>query len=151
MNNTHKKIYIIVAVVVVVISGLALYYQKWGKGLPPESIKVEGQPSVGETPVIVNDTDVMRRAIDTQDTSLCVSIAREDERKICEINVIIAEAGLKQDAGICEQIQQSDFKAACKDNTIITKALNAKNPTLCEQMADQTRIEQCKKDVEQLK
>ncbi len=147
MELSKKNIIAVVAVIILIVVGFVLYSGRKGA---QESV-VGSQPSGGEKPEAANGADGMRQAIDTQNASLCANIAKEDERKACEINVIIAEAGAKQDAGICGQIQQSDFKTVCKDNVIITKALNAKNPALCEQMADQTRIGQCKKDVGQLK
>lgn len=142
--ESNKKNLIVAVVIIAAIIGFVLYRQKGSQKPGIQAPEKISQPSSGEA------ADFMRKALDTQDASLCANIAREEDREMCGVNVIIAKAGAEQDAGLCDQIKQSGLKISCKDSVMITKALNTRNPKLCEQIIDQTRMEQCKKDVKSL-
>lgn len=145
MESDKKNLIIIAAVVIAIIIGFILYIQKGS--LKPG---IQGPEGINQPPSGGETADFMRKAIDAQDPSLCANAANDEDKAMCRVNVIIAEAGAKQDAGICDQINQSALRVSCKDSVLITKALNTRNPKLCDQMTDKTRTEQCKKDVGKL-
>lgn len=141
----NKKIpFIILGVVIVGIIGLGFILSTTPEEFPKEE---EGK----EEEVILTQEEIMRKAIDTQDASLCEKLEKEEDKKYCRVAVINALAGIKEDPDICNQIEDEDTRAVCKDNVTITQAMNARDSSLCEKLIDKTRIEQCKKDVASLK
>jgi len=167
MKNTENQAIIsakillaILGAIVIIVLGFILFiqYNKESdsptRAFPGTTIPAVATPSV---PVEANVVDpvrvaeILREAIDTQDSSLCERLGEEKSEKSCKASVILAEAGIKEDPRICDQLEDQAEIMICKDNVIITQAMNARDSSLCNDMLDEARIEGCKADVAALK
>lgn len=137
-----KNSYIILAVVAVFVIALVVII---GSQEKPAGTSGSVAPSGLEEGVSQTSEDVdkiVREAIDTQNASLCEKIKKEESRKWCEKNAVIAKASIDRDYDICNQLGEVD-KLECQDNVTITRALDAKNLGLCQQLNDKNRIGGC--------
>lgn len=111
-----------------------------------------------ECKTVLTNFDLIGRAKDAKDKSLCGQIKLERYRTVCETDVDKAiaeekeeetkqlteqEAVEQQNPAICDKISDLNQQATCKFNAIINKAHEEKNPELCKQIGEADRIKQC--------
>lgn len=147
----NKKFsYVILAIVVIFIVGLILVLQRGEQKGAPTGESQTNLPPVSEESVsqtAAEADEIVRKAIDAHDVSLCAKIIQEGYRKSCREYAITAAASVNGDPTICDQLTEEGQRISCKDYLIINQAVAAQNPSLCEKMINKTRVEECKEAV----
>jgi len=136
----RKKISIILFIVAIVILGIIIYrYSDY-----QELTEVKNEETTQTQEEIA---EIINKAIESQDTSLCEKIEVGDFKEKCITNAVIAKARINNDPTICDQFKKEDDRTICKNAVIVYKAILNGNPSFCEELSDEKAIEDCKEEL----
>lgn len=120
--------------------------------------KIKSATKKEECKTVLASFDLMARAEESKDKSLCSQIKLERYRTTCENEIetliiteksanerleVEQEAVDKQDPSICNKIIDQNQKASCKFNAIVDKASQKNDKLLCNLIEHSGLIEQC--------
>lgn len=143
----NKKIpYIVLGIVILLI---VIIYSLQIKPTAPTEKPLPSKESVVQTQEEVDK--IKNEAKDSQDTSLCEKLVKEEDKISCRDNVFLMKAVAEGNSVLCGQIKSEGTKSQCNDSLIMTEAVGKKDPSLCQEMSNEHARKQCEEYLSGLK
>lgn len=155
ISKNKKTLFVILIILAVAVFVFVFYQNNAGY---EEELKVSevqegtqgGNNGKEEMPVVSEEAekiaDLMAKAVDTQDASICEEFEDENIKNICKENVVITIAMAEEDLTVCEQHATEMLRNICRNEVIYAKAVKNKDSALCEELNNEEMMNRCKEE-----
>ncbi len=130
----NKKVILGAVIIILIIGGVVLF-----TGESPEGEVI----SEDEEQVEESVTDIIHRALNEGNSTICEEIDDPGRRKGCYNEFVVKEARVEDDPVVCEQIEDEVGVTSCKERVYVYRAIAEKDKSWCDKVEDKQRKSQC--------